>query len=195
MSPKDPPEKLKSKGVHWSDERRAMVGRRATSVAEPPAQTASGELETMERTYAVEQDGEPTPRPHNVDTVLDKLWDETREDVKKQEVRLAAAERRLVATVGEDGDNGKVGTLTGRVDALYSKAWWFLATAIGGLAGAAVKLIIVVRSYSALEAQVMQNTQASKDLRSQVQAMQAALIMQHAVPPSTVYEPDRSTTP
>lgn len=182
----------KSKGVFASDEQRANLRHEWPA----PAREMSGEIEVPEQ-RSPQFDEETTPRPTSIRVAVDKLWAETREDVKKLDKRVDQHALRLVAIAGEDGDNGKVGVLKGRVDGLTSKAWWFVTLAIGGLAGAAVKLIIVVRAFDAVEARSEHNTQKIEllqaqalQLQAQVQTLQAALIARHR---NDVDQPDRMT--
>lgn len=188
--PKDPPKK--SKGVFASDEQRANMRHEWPA----PAREMSGEIEVPER-RSPEYDEEITPRPTSIRVAVDKLWAETREDVKKLDKRVDEHALRLVAISGEEGDNGKVGVIKGRVDALYSKLWWILTVAIGGMVGAAVKLIIVVRAFDAVESRSEHNTQKIEllqsqalQLQAQVQTLQAALIARHR---NDVDQPDRMT--
>lgn len=201
--PKDPPKK--SKGVFASDDQRATIGRSYT----PPAIEASGEIEVPDRDddrererdrerrrYQVEAD-EPTPRPHSIQATVDKLWEDTREDVHDLKDDREKVWKRLTAIAGEDGDNGKVGVLQTRVDGLTSKAWWVISTALGGLVAAAVKLIIVVRAFDAVEAKAEHNAQQitllqaqALQLQAQVQTLQAALNARYR---NQLDQPDRMT--
>lgn len=71
--------------------------------------------------------------------------------------RVDGVETAIVDIRGERGNNGKLGALKARVDALMSRAWWLVTVLVGGVGAAAVKLIIVGRAYGELETEVQAN--------------------------------------
>lgn len=70
---------------------------------------------------------------------------------------IDALQEWRVDVVGQTGANGRLGALKGRVDVFMNRAWAVLLILLGGVAGAAVKLIIVGRAYGELETQVEAN--------------------------------------
>lgn len=60
--------------------------------------------------------------------------------------------RALADIHGASGQNGKLGELRRRVDSLSKAAWLLVSVAVGGLGAAAIKLVMVVRAFDAVEA-------------------------------------------
>ena len=77
---------------------------------------------------------------------------------------------------GKNGQNGKLGELKRRVDALSSKAWWLLTAFVGGLGAALVKVVIVTRAFDAVEAKANHAEQQIQILQAQVMALTTAAL-------------------
>jgi hypothetical protein len=143
--PKDPPEKS-PKGVFQSDEARAIAELRRRQ-----QHITSGEIMVPSRT-PVSIEEERTPPPHSVKLTVEKLWDETREDVKELQSIALAHGNRLIVLSGEDGKNGKVGNLEKGYGGIVSRSWWFVGILLGGLGGMIGMTLKIVRAFDALEA-------------------------------------------
>ena len=92
---------------------------------------------------------------------------------------------------GKSGQNGKIGELRRRVDGLSSKAWWVLSAFVGGIGAAAIKLVMVVRAFDAVDARSEHNAAQLEILQAQVVTLQAALLARHRFPPAEA--PERSS--
>ena len=77
---------------------------------------------------------------------------------------------------GVSGQNGKLGELRRRVDALSSKAWWLFTAFIGGLGAAAIKLVIVVRAFDAVAATADHNTARLLEQQARILRLETAAI-------------------
>lgn len=83
---------------------------------------------------------------------------------------------------GAKGTNGKLGELRRRVDEMSSRGKWLFCTFVGALGSAAVKLIIVVRAFDAVEHKADTAADQIKVLQAQVMTLQTALIARHPWP-------------
>jgi hypothetical protein len=144
--PKDPPEKS-PKGVFQSDEARAIAELRRRQ-----QHITSGEIMVPSRT-PVSIEEERTPPPHSVKLTVEKLWDETREDVKETPVDRArprqptdrALRRGRQERKGRESGEGATG-------GIVSRSWWFVGILLGGLGGMIGMTLKIVRAFDALEA-------------------------------------------
>lgn len=93
---------------------------------------------------------------------------------------------------GQHGNNGKLGELRRRVDALTKWARSIIMVALGGLGAAAIKLVIVTRTFDAVEARARHNEQQIHILQTQVATLQAALIARRFRP---LIEPGKESSP
>ena len=64
------------------------------------------------------------------------------------------AVREFADLTGQDGKNGKVGTLREKVTKLLDRFWWAFTVAVGSIGAAAVKLVLVSTAYGELKNQV-----------------------------------------
>ena len=69
---------------------------------------------------------------------------------------------------GVSGNNGKLGELRRRVDALSSKAWWLFTAFVGALGGALIKVVVVTRAFDSVEAKANHAEQQIQILHAQV---------------------------
>lgn len=109
----------------------------------------------------------PTP-PFGIDP-LDFVRDELAR--LRRDTDVAFADIR-----GERGDNGKIGALKARVDTLSARAWWVLATAIAGLGGAAVKLVVVSSTFASVQASAADSAERVRSLESEVSTLRSQLV-------------------
>jgi hypothetical protein len=79
-------------------------------------------------------------------------------NVAKHDVRIRELEDWRIDERGEMGTNGKLGALGTRVHEMRKGAVWLMTTILAGAVAGIVKLILVGRSYGALENQVDTNT-------------------------------------
>lgn len=93
------------------------------------------------------------------------------------EKRIREVEIDMIDIRGESGDNGKLGNLTGLVKAindelskLSGRAWWAITVILGGLGAAAVKLVVIGKSYGELGTTV-------DNLKSQLERQQTEIFM------------------
>lgn len=177
--PKDPPEKS-PKGVFQNSEARALLRIRESREA---SRETSGEIMVPTRA-PIDRDDEPTPPPHSIARTVDLLWSDTRDDVKELQAIAFAHGGRLIALSGEDGKNGAVGSATKRLDKYDSRIWWAVTFIIGAIGTAAIKLIVVVRAFDALDSQAQHNAEKilllqaeSTRLEAQILTLQQALLM------------------
>ena len=77
---------------------------------------------------------------------------------------------------GRSGTNGKLGELKRRVDALTRAAWLLVSVAVGGLGAAAIKLVMVVRTFDAVEARSMHSAAQLLEVQARVLRLETAAI-------------------
>jgi hypothetical protein len=109
----------------------------------------------------------------------------------------AAVHTEIVAKLtdihGRSGDNGKLGELRRRVDALSKAAWLVVSVAVGGIGAAAVKLIMVVRAFDAVEARGEATSARQLELIDRVLRLETEALRRHRHIPAEA--PDRKDTP
>lgn len=87
---------------------------------------------------------------------------------------------RITDATGKSGDNGKLGELRRIVAEMKTRTWWLITFLLGALGTAAIKLVIVVRAFDAVEARSVANVDQIKILQAQVMTLQAAAISRGA---------------
>lgn len=84
--------------------------------------------------------------------------------------------RALADIHGASGQNGKLGELRRRVDSLSKAAWLLVSVAVGGLGAAAIKLVMVVRTFDAVEARSMHSAAQLLEVQARVLRLETAAI-------------------
>jgi len=92
---------------------------------------------------------------------------------------------------GASGGNGKLGELRRRVDSLSKAAWWFVTAVIGGIGAAAVKLVMVVRAFDAVENTAQHNSARLLEQQARILRLETELLTRFR--PADA--PDRSNVP
>lgn len=145
---------------------------------------------------------QPTPPPQDVNALIRKLWplrhadewlteiseklgglDARTENLEKLSGGLSeigVLRERIVDATGKSGDNGKLGELRRRVDAWTSKMWWFVTALVGMLGTAAVKLVIVTRTFDAVEATGRHNAELIKRQDNEISLLRAEVMAERA---------------
>jgi hypothetical protein len=115
-------------------------------------------------------------------------------EVEALRVQVTELERRVVDISGKDGTNGKLGENRRRTDALSRAAWWLVCSIVGGIGAAAIKLVMVVRAFDAVEARSLHNAQQLLETTGRVLRLETeALRRSHRFSPADA--PDRKDTP
>lgn len=99
---------------------------------------------------------------------------------------------KLTDIHGKSGTNGKLGELKRRVDAMSKALWWGACTAVGGLGAAAVKLVMVVRTFDAVEARTEATSARQLELIDRVLRLETEALRRHRFSPADA--PDRSNS-
>lgn len=99
---------------------------------------------------------------------------------------------RVVDLSGKDGTNGKVGETRRRVDGLFKGAWWGATLLVGSIGTLVVKVILVVRTFDAVEARAEHNSQALLEMQARVLRLETEALRRHRFQPAE--EPDRKDT-
>lgn len=83
---------------------------------------------------------------------------------------------------GERGDNGKIGEVRRRLDALTARAWAVLLLFLGGLAAAAREVVLITTAFNAVADRSIHSAEQIRVLQAQVQTIQSALLVRDLVP-------------
>jgi hypothetical protein len=178
--PKDPDDTSRRARSHWGDDERVAVGRDRRST---PARGIQAERDRDQVTPVTDLldliDGLDIIDGPRLKRIVRLIWEHTanvemravqripdEQDITKLRADVAAIDADLrrefrelqFELMGRDGTNGKIGMLRGAVEKLLSRAWWFFTVAVGGIGAAAIKLIVVGRTYGELEMQCRANT-------------------------------------
>lgn len=86
---------------------------------------------------------------------------------------------KLADIHGKSGQNGKLGELRRRVDALSKAAWLLVSVAVGGLGAAAIKLVMVVRAFDAVEARGEATAARQLELIDRVLRLETEALRRH----------------
>ena len=102
---------------------------------------------------------------------------------------LDELKNRVTDISGKDGTNGKLGETKRRVDNIGKLGWLVL----GGIGAAAIKVVLMVRAFDAVEAQSLHNAQQILELSGRVLRLETEALRRHRFPPAEA--PDRKDTP
>lgn len=101
-------------------------------------------------------------------------------DAAKTSARVNDLELALVDVRGESGTNGKLGNLRAELaeakanhTTLVNRFWKLVMLVLGGVGGAAAKLILISRAYGSLETQVEANRLELQQQQTEIQALQS----------------------
>lgn len=85
--------------------------------------------------------------------------------------------RRFTDLTGQNGTNGKVGTIRTSLEKLHSRLWWGVTFIVGAIGGAGVKLVLIGKTYGEMEAEI-------KASQAQIQLLQSVVFKQSQSAPT-----------